>query len=116
MSGTELLTPDRYSRAKWKNGLGHTDQIAIYPENADLRKSDFLWRISTARIENSSDFSIFPDHDRNLIVLEGQGMRLTHTFPESDSADTVELPKLEPYEFPGDVPSRCELMGGPIQD
>ncbi len=116
MHTLELISPDRYQRAKWKNGLGHTDQIAIHPMNADLRKGDFLWRISTARIENASDFSLFPDHDRNLIILEGAGVRLTHTFPESNASDTIELPRLEPYEFPGDVPSRCELLQGAVND
>lgn len=116
MQNFELISTDRYQRAQWKNGLGHTDQIAIHPANADLRKGDFLWRISTARIENASDFSLFPDHDRNLIILEGAGVRLTHTFPEADASDTVELPRLEPYEFPGDVPSRCELIRGPVND
>ena len=28
----------------------------------------------------------------------------------------MEIPALELYEFPGDVPSRCELIEGPITD
>ena len=96
--------------------MGWTDQIAISPATADLRRGDFDWRVSTARVAQSADFSPFADHDRVLVTLEGAGARLSHSFEESEEPDHVELPAWEPYEFPGDVPTRCELMDGPIQD
>ena len=43
-------------------------------------------------------------------------MRLSHTFVEGEEPEVVDLPRLEPYEFPGDVPTLCELREGPIQD
>ena len=110
------IEPSQYQRATWKNGLGFTDQIAIHPPGADLRRGDFLWRISSARIERSSPFSAFPEHDRILVVLEGEGVRLSHDFGEGGESDRVDLPALEPYEFPGDIATHCELMGGPIRD
>ncbi len=110
-----LLEKKNFKRLTWKNGLGFTDEIAIHPEGADLRKGDFLWRISSARIEQASPFSVFPNHDRFLVVLSGGGVRLTHTFVEGEE-EGVDVPLFYPYEFPGDVPSRCELTAGPITD
>jgi environmental stress-induced protein Ves len=111
-----LLRESDYQRTPWKNGLGFTDQIAIHPVTADLRRGDFLWRLSSARIERDAPFSPFPKHDRVLVVLDGAGVRLSHTYEPGEEADTVDLPPLEPYEFPGDVPTRCELVDGPIRD
>ena len=113
---TQVLRGTDYKRARWKNGLGWTDQIAISPENADLRRADFDWRISTARVEQSAPFSPFAEHDRILVIVDGDGVRLTHTFDESESPEVVNVPPREPYEFPGDVPTSCELAAGPIQD
>lgn len=111
-----VLTPDDYKRSTWKNGLGHTDEIAIHPDGADLRRGDFLWRLSSARIEQASPFSVFPNHDRILIVLKGEGVHLTHTFEPGADEEEVDVPPLSAYEFPGDIPSRCELLNGPITD
>jgi len=105
-----------FLRTPWKNGLGHTDQIAIHPANADLRRGDYLWRVSTARIQQSAPFSVFPHHDRVLVILDGRGVRLSHSFEEGESPEIVELPALEPYEFPGDISTRCDLLDGPVQD
>jgi environmental stress-induced protein Ves len=108
------LPKSSFARSLWKNGLGHTDQIAIEPPGADLRSGNYLWRISSAWITNASDFSLFPDHDRALVILSGAGVRLTHE--DEGFVDTNELPPLEPYEFPGDIRSRCELLDGPVRD
>ncbi len=105
-----------YAKTPWKNGLGWTEQIAIHPPSADLKRADFLWRISTARVAQSAPFSIFAEHDRLLVILEGEGVRLSHTFEEGEESEKVELPRLEPYEFPGDVLTRCDLLDGPVQD
>ncbi len=111
-----IIEKKNYKRSNWKNGLGFTNEIAIYPADASLARGDFLWRLSSARIEKASPFSLFPAHDRTLVVLQGAGIRLLHTFEEGEESETVSLPLLEPYDFPGDVPSRCELVQGPITD
>lgn len=115
MANITTIAKQAYKRATWKNGLGHTDEIAIYPATASLARGDFLWRLSSARIAQGSPFSAFPEHDRTLVVLDGAGLKLTHTF-EEEQVETVEVPALSPYDFPGDVPSRCELISGPITD
>ena len=111
-----LIKKENYKRATWKNGLGFTDEIAIYPPESSLVKGDFLWRLSSARIERASPFSLFPAHDRVLLILKGNAIRMIHTFEEGEPPEVVEIPELEPYEFPGDVPSKCELLDGPITD
>lgn len=63
-----ILKKSGFQRSVWKNGLGFTDQIAIYPHEAELKRGEFLWRISSARIERDSPFSAFPEHDRILLV------------------------------------------------
>ncbi len=108
------LPKNTFSRSSWKNGLGHTDQIAIEPVGSDLKAGNYLWRISSAMITQASPFSIFPEHDRALVILSGAGLKLIHT--DEGFEEAVELPPLEPYEFPGDIKSRCELLDGPIQD
>ena len=95
--------------------MGFTDQIAIHPPASDLRRGDFLWRLSSARIEKASPFSTFPEHDRVLIILEGSGVRIVHQFSPGEVEITDVLP-LEPYEFPGDVPTDCVLLGEPVVD
>jgi len=111
-----ILKQTDYKRSIWKNGLGHTDEIAIFPPGSSLAKGDFLWRLSSARIEKASPFSMFPAHERVLVVLKGDGIRMAHTFEEGEPEDVNDVPALYPYEFPGDIKSRCELMGGPITD
>lgn len=114
MTRPTLLRKESFVRSLWKNGLGHTDQIAIEPVGSDLRSGNYLWRISSASISNASDFSLFPDHDRALVILSGAGVKLIH---EDDGfQDSTELPPLTPYEFPGDIRSRCELLDGPVKD
>ncbi len=112
----QILRKATYKRSTWKNGLGYTDEIAIFPPDSTLVKGDFLWRLSSARIENASPFSLFPSHDRVLVVLKGEGLRMIHNFEPGDPDDTSDVLPLQPYEFPGDVKSRCELLRGPITD
>ncbi len=116
MVEAQVISKSSYVRAAWKNGLGHTDQIAIEPAGADLRKGDFLFRLSSARIERASPFSPFPEHDRTLVVLDGMGIRLVHTYPEGGEEEAQEIAPDAPCEFPGDLPSRCELIDGPVTD
>jgi environmental stress-induced protein Ves len=107
-----VIARENFKRTPWKNGLGWTDQIAIYPEGSELRRGDFDWRVSTARISQSADFSIFPNHDRVLVVLEGNGVRLAHQFEPGEAPEIVVLQKDGVYEFPGDIPTRCDLVSG----
>lgn len=68
------LTPEQYSTTRWSGGS--TTQLAISPAGADYAQRDFLWRLSSAKVElDHSEFTPLPDYDRLLSTLEG-GMQL----------------------------------------
>lgn len=104
-----LRTPDDYRRMPWKNGGGHTLEIASDPEGAGL--DDFTWRVSVADVERSGSFSAFPGVDRTLVLMAGPGMRL------SGAGEPVDL--REPFSaarFAGEAAIDCALFDGPTRD
>jgi uncharacterized protein len=104
-----LLKPADYVRMPWKNGGGHTIQIASYPEGAGVGAFD--WRVSVADVAADGPFSQFPGVDRTIALLAGAGMRL------DGGGHAVELrAPYEPYAFGGDDPIVCTLFGGAVRD
>lgn len=72
----KLLKHSAQSLSKWSGG--DTTQIAIFPEQAEYAKRDFLWRISTATVDTAeSEFTSLPGVRRVLMVTDGE-VRLTH--------------------------------------
>ncbi|MGY0487122.1 HutD/Ves family protein [Streptomyces sp. WG-D5] len=101
-----LPAADRAAVA-WKNGGGVTREIAGAPRGAGT--ADFRWRVSLADVAADGPFSAFPGVDRTLTMVAGQGMELT-----VDGRPTaVDFPYV-PRDFPGDVPTDCRLLGGPV--
>jgi environmental stress-induced protein Ves len=94
----------------WKNGGGTTTEIAVSPDGAGL--DDFDWRVSMARVEQDGPFSSFPGIDRTLSILEGAGIVL-HV---ADRIPVGMTRASEPLPFPADVPTRANLIAGPITD
>ncbi|MGO4836641.1 HutD family protein, partial [Rhizobiaceae sp. 2RAB30] len=93
----------------WKNGGGVTTEIAVFPADAGL--DDFLWRVSTARVDQDGPFSMFPGIDRTLSILEGEGLDLTI------DGEPVRLTSVSaPYGFAADVPVGSRLIGGSVVD
>lgn len=98
----------------WKNGGGETVEIAVSPSDASV--SSFDWRISMARVVVAGPFSAFEGIDRSLVVLIGQGMRLTGG-AGAGNVETVLRPDSEPCVFSGDIPIFAELVDGlPVTD
>lgn len=94
----------------WKNGGGETVEIIVSPEDAGF--DTFDWRISMAHVATSGPFSSFPQIDRNLTVIAGEGMSLAF-----DGGETVRLDQHSaPLDFPGDVAVDGILIDGPIED
>jgi uncharacterized protein len=95
----------------WKNGGGITYEVAAFPENH--RSLDtFEWRISMARVEADGPFSNFPDVDRSLGIVTGDGLTLRF-------ANQNEIPvrqNTSPVFFPADVPVAATLLAGPVLD
>ncbi|MFF4725488.1 HutD family protein [Streptomyces mirabilis] len=91
----------------WKNGGGVTREIVARPEGADM--GDFEWRVSLADVGSDGPFSAFADVDRILTMVEGEGMDLTVGGERRRVAT-----RFVPQRFPGDLPTGCRLLGGPV--
>ena len=89
----------------WKNGGGSTREIVCSPQRSGL--DSFDWRISIATIAQSGPFSVFAGVDRNIMLLQGDGVRLHGASGIDHPHDTAALP----FAFPGDVALECTLLG-----
>ncbi len=70
----ELIKYSTLDEKPWKNGLGTTRQIVIWPLDADL--TNFHWRVSAASIIFPGNFSHYPGVSRSLSVLAGKSAEL----------------------------------------
>ncbi|MFN4154165.1 MAG: HutD family protein [Paracoccaceae bacterium] len=93
----------------WKNGGGETAEILCWPEGSGM--DDFTLRLSTARVDRSGPFSLFPGVDRVLTVIEGGAMVL-----RLDGKEHSLAPGSPPFAFAGDRPCAAELDGAPLLD
>ena len=105
-----VLRADEYPRMPWRNGGGETAEIAISPAGATIESFD--WRVSMAHIEADGPFSNFPGNDRTLMILRGNGIKLSI----ADGAPVDLTCDSEPFAFSGDVPARANLLDGAITD
>ncbi len=70
------LTPADYVTTQWSGGT--TTQLAIAPAGAVYAGRDFLWRVSSATVEDAeSDFTPLPAYERLISTLEGT-IELSH--------------------------------------
>ena len=96
-----------YRRMRWKNGAGWTSEILRVPD-----RDDWDWRLSIAEIDADAPFSAFPGVDRELVLLDGNGLRLRF-------ADGTVHPLLPPHgrlRFAGEHAAHGELLDGPTRD
>ncbi len=90
----EHLKSSDYAVSTWSGGT--TRQLVIHPKEAAYASRDFLWRLSSARVELSeSDFTALPDYDRQLIILDGE-MKLSH-----EGQKEINLPLFVTHAFDG---------------
>lgn len=91
----ELVRQQEQTTSNWSGGT--TTQIAIYPKDAIYSERNFLWRLSTARVEaEESVFTSLPGIWRLIMVLEGT-MKLEHA-----GHHTAKLTAFEQDSFSGD--------------
>ena len=106
MSNLHRIPPSSHRRTRWKNDGGWTTEIARSGED------DFRWRISIAEIESDGPFSSFPGIDRDLLLLEGNGIEL-----DIDDAPPRRLvQRFERVQFAGEAKVDCRLVAGPTRD
>lgn len=108
MTTLQLLRAHDYRRMAWKNGGGITTEIARGPAEGE----SFDWRISIAEIAQDGDFSIFPEVDRELMLLDGGGVELLIGADVPVRLDR----RYQKHAFPGEAPVSCRLLDGPTRD
>lgn len=106
-----LLPPAAYRRVRWKNDGGWTSEIARCDDPQGAAGA-FLWRISIAEIERDGPFSVFPGIQRELLLLEGEGIELRF----GDAAPRRLTRRFERLHFSGDLAIDCRLLDGPTRD
>ncbi len=105
----QIITPEQFKTIPWKNGKGQTTELAI-SENGTI--NNFDWRLSIASVVEDGPFSNFSGFERNLILLEGEGIELTH---DVEHVDILDKP-LSVSSFNGGSKTVGKLIDGPIID
>ena len=104
------LRESDYRRMRWKNGGGWTTEL--YSHALRDGGEGFGWRVSIADIESNGAFSIFPQCDRWIALLEGNGMRLEF----EDHAAVALEERLRFVAFSGEWQTHASLIDGPVRD
>ena len=90
----------------WKNGGGTTQSLICWPS-----PSQWVFRMSVARIDSDGPFSEFVGVERWFAVLRGNGVTLQ--FPDR----RVVLGHKDPaLQFSGETACQCSLTRGPTLD
>ena len=110
------MTTVRFDRASlpstpWKNGGGHTREIARIPVASAL--DDFDWRVSIADVSIDGPFSTFDHVDRVIVLLSGAGVLLHSSDGKIDHR--LDEP-LVPFAFSGDDAITAALIDGASSD
>jgi environmental stress-induced protein Ves len=98
-----LLPSFEYRRERWRNGLGWTREI-----HSDAAESWGL-RCSVAEIDQDGAFSRFPGMHRDMVLLQGAGLRLLR--PDAPSHEL--LPPHGRASYSGEDAVSAELIDGP---
>ncbi len=73
----KIIRKSELTTANWSGGT--TTQLYIYPENTIYGDRDFIFRLSSARVDiEKSTFTSLPGVKRGIMVLDGK-MKLVHT-------------------------------------
>ena len=90
----------------WANGLGTSYEVAS-DRNAN---GEWTWRVAIAPVVLDGPFSVMPGVDRQLVVINGEGMTL------SIDGEIVECPPGRVVRFSGDSTTFARLVDGPFVD
>jgi uncharacterized protein len=104
---SRVIPATQYRRERWRNGLGWTNEILRLPE-----QGDWQLRLSIAEIEQDAAFSAFPGIERELVLLQGEGLRLRF----ADGRCETLLPPYQRLRFAGEAEVAGELVDGVTQD
>ncbi|MEX3071429.1 HutD family protein [Vibrio alginolyticus] len=105
-----IIPQSDYLRMPWKNGLGETLEIAVHRENDEVQ-----YRVSQAAVVENGVFSDFSGLHRTLVLLQGQGMLLTHQNGDKTYSHDLKQP-LAIANFAGGDVTHASLSNGKIED
>ena len=109
----KIIPPEQFVTTAWKNGKGETVQLAI-SQGGSI--DGFDWRLSIASVVEDGVFSDFSGYERNLILLQGNGIELTHNDTRNKTRVDVLKNKLSISVFSGSDRTVGRLFGGAIKD
>ena len=90
----------------WANGLGTSFEVAS-DRNVD---GVWTWRVAIAPVVSDGPFSVMPGVDRELVVIEGNGMVL------DVDGELVKCTPGQVVRFSGDSTTFARLVDGPVVD
>jgi environmental stress-induced protein Ves len=105
----EIINPSQFKTIPWKNGQGKTTELAI---SSSGNLDDFDWRLSIATVANDGLFSDFSGYDRNLVLIEGNGISLQYDDKKIDFLKEI----LDIASFSGKSKTYGRLVSGAIKD
>jgi uncharacterized protein len=89
------LRTNDYQTSSWAGGT--TRQLLIFPETAQVKEKDFLFRISSAKIElEESEFTRFVGYKRILLTLD-KPIQMAH-----DGQESIHLNPFDIHTFQGE--------------
>jgi len=104
-----IIPATSFKTVPWKNGKGETIELAI---NEGGTLDSFDWRLSIASVTENGVFSDFSGYQRNLVLIDGNCIHLTH-----DKAHTDKLnQQLDFATFDGGSVTEGLLPAGAIKD
>lgn len=95
MRQIKIIKKDKFSSSKWSGGT--TTQLYIYPEDELYENRNFIFRISSAKVDlEESTFTKLPNIKRKIMILDGK-LKLIH-----ENHHSVTLEKFQQDTFYGD--------------
>ena len=109
-----IIPPSQFKTVPWKNGKGETIELAIN-EGGTLDKFD--WRVSIASVVEDGVFSDFSGYHRNLVLISGNGICLSHINSSNEKLPDNKLDSLlKVASFDGGNQTTGQLSDGSITD
>ena len=105
----KIIPQQTFKKIPWKNGKGVTLELAI---NNQATLSNFDWRLSIATVDSNGEFSDFEGYTRNLVLIDGNGVVLSHNKNQIDRLENI----LDFSTFDGKDKTIAKLISGPITD
>ncbi|WP_042274745.1 HutD family protein [[Clostridium] dakarense] len=95
----KVIRKDEYKTSTWSGGT--TTQLYIYPEESQYSKMEFLFRISSAKVEvEESVFTQLPGINREIMIIDGE-LELEH-----EGHHNTKLSRFDKDRFSGDWTTR----------